>query len=50
MNIANKSQFWTSRMNGEDPTALGQINHNDEFSQSGTGAGRATVSGWKINA
>jgi hypothetical protein len=50
MNIANKSQFWTSRMNGEDPTALEQIHHNDDFSQSGTGAGSATVSGWKIDA
>lgn len=50
MTIANKEQFWTSRMNGEDPTSLEQIHHNDDFSSLGTGSGSADGDYWLIDA
>ena len=50
MAIANKEQFWTSRMNGEDPTSLLQVHHNDDFSAVGTGSGSETDKYWKITA
>lgn len=49
MTIANKSQFWTSRMNGEDPTALTQPHHNDDYSATGSGSASATGGYWEID-
>lgn len=47
MAVAKKSQFWTSRVNGEDPTSPEQLHHNIEYTRSGTG-GAADGVYWKI--
>ena len=49
MAVATKDQYWTSRINGEDPTSPDQVHHNEAWTQVGTGS---AVDGdyWKVTA
>ena len=47
MAVATKGQFWTSRVNGEDPESPIQPHHNLEFDKTGTG-GAIDGTYWKI--
>ena len=51
MAIATVNQYWTSRMNGEDPSALTQGQDNESFTLTGTGSDGAEVaSSWRISS
>ena len=47
MAIADTTEFWTSRMHGENPTSLTQPHHNDDFTVA-SGSGAAEGDFWRI--
>ena len=47
MAVADKTTYWTSRNNGEEPTSPAQVHHNEAWAKSGTG-GAEDGSYWKI--
>ena len=48
MAIATTEQFWTSRINGENPTSPSNTNHNEAWTASGSGAAEGDY--WKITS
>ena len=49
MAIATTSQYWTSRVNGENPTSPASTSNNQAWSQDGSG-GAADSDYWKVTA
>jgi hypothetical protein len=47
MAVATRTQYWTSRINGEDPTDPEQVHHNTAFSVVGSGAS-ANGDYWRV--
>lgn len=51
MAIATVNEYWTSRMNGEDPSALTQGQDNESFTLAGaSGDGAEVASSWVISS
>jgi len=49
MAVATKEQYWTSRVNGEDPSNPSQAHHNEAWTLSGAGGPNGSVGGyWQV--
>tara|TARA_R100001463_G_scaffold19613_7_gene48155 strand:- start:112 stop:1182 length:1071 start_codon:yes stop_codon:yes gene_type:complete len=49
MAIADRVTFWTSRMNGENPTSLLANENNEAFTATGAGSPSASGGAWRVS-